>query len=798
MPEFLNDSVASPSETITIREVLNVLDNYKRLIFGVATLFLLAAGFLALREPRIYQAHSVIRLREVRPVLVGDRETPELALSRATDPLLSRLEVLRSRTLIGSVVDSLGLRLTAVSDEPLTSEVAGMKVSEDTEADTLTVVFDPEEFAVSGRNGTTRVAYGDTVRHEGIEFSLAERPEISEIIVAVLPRELAIDRVLGNLEVARREGTDVIDVSYRSPNPYIAQSLANAVVVTFQAQGVMAAREQSRVRREFLGEQVAQMESILNSSQSSLTGFRSTQNLAGTAERISAEQTELLTLETRLAELRADRRLVAGLAANLRTDEPASRAAAVRAVAALPQLEGQSAIVGNYEQIMRYQTVLDSLSTGPFKVAPTNPDVMQLKHLIRTTEDRIADALMSFVASADARIESLESLRSRTASSVQALPGKEAEESRLSRQVQVTTEMADELRLEFQQAQIAENVQIGDVDIVDMAALPYRPVVGMWPIKIVIGLIFGLGFGVMLAFFLEAKNTSIRRPEELGEILHLPQLAIIPRTPELEIHGSRKAVGLLPRFSSRAESGTEAEVEDPPVYIDRLGTTDIVSREAFRVLRTSVLSSVGDEKLKSVAVTSVGPGEGKTLTAVNLAISVAHKGMSVVLVDCDVRRPRMHKILDLPRAPGLADLLNPSSSYFLRIQKVVRSTSLMNLSAISCGTPPPDPLELFEGAPIRRLLTDLSGRFDMVILDTPPVLAAADTAILGQLVDGAVLVIRAGRTGRDEAQRAYAQLTLAKVRVLGAIFNDPDGKNVKYGQRYGPYSYTSRTELMDA
>ena len=794
MTEFLNDSPVPSTESITIREVQNVLDNHRRLIAVVVALFLVAAGLLAFTEPRVYKAQAVIRLSDVRPILIGDREFPEVGLSRATDPLLSRLEVLRSRTLIGSLVDSLGLRLVAVGGDPLTSEVSGMKVSEETGPDTITVVFDPGGLVVTGNQGTTRVAYGDTVRYKGIEFSLAERPEITELIVAVLPRELAIDRVLANLQVVRREGTDVVDVSYLSPNPYIAQAIANALVITFQAQGVEAAREQSRVRREFLGEQLGQTESVLRASQSDLTSFRSTQNLAGTAERISAEQTELLSLETRLHELRADRRLVAGLATNLSTDDEDRRAAAVRAVAALPQLAAQPAIIGNYEQIMVYQTRFDSLTTGPYRVAPTNPDVVQLKNLIRSTEDRIAAALNSYVASADARISALESLRSRTASSVRALPGKEAEETRLSRQVNVTTEMADELRLEYQQAQIAENVQIGDVDIVDMAALPYRPVFGLWPIKIVIGLLLGLGVGVTLAFFREARNTSIRRPEELGEVLHLPQLAIIPRTPELALQGSRKVAGFLPRLPSR----TDPVTEDAPVFIEKLGTTDMASREAFRVLRTSVLSSVGNDNLKSVAVTSVGPGEGKTLTAVNLAISFAHKGMSIVLVDCDVRRPRVHKVLDLPRAPGLADLLDPRSSYFLRVPKVVKKTSLMNLSVISCGSPPADPLELFEGAPVRRLFADLTERFDIVILDTPPVLAAADTAILGQLVDGAVIVIRAGLTDREEAQRAYAQLSLAKVRVLGAIFNDPDGKKQKYSRRYRNYDYAATAEYMDA
>jgi tyrosine-protein kinase Etk/Wzc len=794
MPEFLNDSSTAPSESITIHEVIGVLDSHRRLIACVVALFLIAAGILAFTEARVYQAGAVIRLSDVRPILIGDREMPEIGLSRATDPLLSRLEVLRSRTLVGSVVDSLGLRLAAIGGDPFIVEVSGLKVSEDVGADTITIVFDPSGLVVSGEQGTARVAYGDTARLGGIEFSIAEQPENTELIVAVLPRELAIDRVLANLQVVRREGTDVVDVSYLSPNPYIAQSVANALVVTFKDQGIMAAREQSRVRREFLEEQLTQTDRILRATQSDLASFRSSENLAGSAERISGEQRELMTLETRLQELRADRQIVAGVAANLGTEDEASRAAALRTAAALPQLSSQPALASQIELLNRYQTTLDSLTTGPFRVAPTNPDAVQLTSLVRSTEDRIEESLLSYVTSLDARIAALESLRSRSAASVQALPGKEAEETRLSRQVDVTREMADELRLQYQQAQIAENVQIGDVEIVDMAALPYRPVIGLWPIKLVIGLILGLGVGVILAFIREAKNTSIRRPEELGEFLHLPQLAIIPRTPELALQGSRKIAGFLPRLPTR----TDATVEEAPMYIEKLGTTDMVSREAFRVLRTSVLSSVGDEHLRSVAVTSVGPGEGKTLTAVNLAISFAHKGMSIVLVDCDVRRPRVHKVLDLPRAPGLADLLDPRSSYFLRVPRVVKKTSLINLSVISCGSPPQDPLELFEGAPIRRLLADLNDRYDLVILDTPPVLAAADTAILGQLVDGAVIVIRAGQTEREEARRAYAQLTLAKVRVLGAIFNDPDGKNRKHNRGYSPYAYTPAAEYMDA
>ncbi len=206
------------------------------------------------------------------------------------------------------------------------------------------------------------------------------------------------------------------------------------------------------------------------------------------------------------------------------------------------------------------------------------------------------------------------------------------------------------------------------------------------------------------------------------------------------------------------------------------------------MLRTSLFWSDGSEQLRTLVITSAAPGDGKTLTAANLAASFAHDGLRVLLVDCDIRRPQLHGLFRAPRSPGLLDLLAPSvreSGSEVRslsladdengdpVGHVVRSTPFRGLSLLTCGTLPTNASNLLSGVRMRSLLAMLKERFDLVILDTPPVLATADAGILGSLADGVLLVVRAGQTDRSAAQRATAQLASSGARVLGVVLNDP-------------------------
>jgi capsular exopolysaccharide synthesis family protein len=281
-------------------------------------------------------------------------------------------------------------------------------------------------------------------------------------------------------------------------------------------------------------------------------------------------------------------------------------------------------------------------------------------------------------------------------------------------------------------------------------------------------LVFGLLAGLMLgggsAYLVENLNTSLRRAEEVEALLGVPVLGVVPRISEVAGPGARN-----PDLAS-------------------LLNTHSPAAEAYRTLRTNLIFSQAVRTLKTIVVTSGSPSEGKTTTAANLAVAFAQQGIRVLLVDCDLRRARLHKLFGVPREPGLTQLVlghAPSA-------ELVRGTEVEGLSVLTSGTLPPNPSELLGGLRMRRALEALSEEFDLIVLDTPPLLAAADAAILGSFVDGVVFVVRAGETERGAAKHAVQQLAAVGAPTLGAVLNDPDAKLPKYGGYYYYDYYGSR------
>jgi succinoglycan biosynthesis transport protein ExoP len=788
-------------DSLSLGQIFGVIRRRYRLILLMTLLGIGGGLYLALKTPASYRAVATIRLAGERRALTGEIENQAEISSRTMDPILSLAQGVRSYTVLGAVVDSLGLQLNSATPEFGANKLDKIWVSPQAGSDTIQVTFYQNGIKAKLANREARARYGEAVDLGTVRFAVTSVPDIPSAGLFVIPRQMAADKLMSGLVVAPRVGTDIIDVTYMSSNPRLAQRVVNTTVTVFKHLSILTAKEKSTRRREFLENQLKQTDSMLARAQSELAAFRSRQQLASTQDMLDRQQTDMMTLDARRAELEADRATFGTLLTQLKKGGAAGESEALRALAASPAMADNPAVSNYYRQLEINQYKLDSMTTGPWRAAPTNPDLIQLKSLIASTKGQLRQAVSSHVTTLDARIAALRSLRARSGASLQRLPAMAEEEARLTGRVQTLTSTSDEVRRDYQKARMAEEVEAGDLDIVDLAGTPYAAIWATAPLKLALGLLLGLLLGTGGAFLLEALNTSIRKPEDLELALHVPGLAVIPRLAAGGAPTPRR--GLL-------RSGKKAELETKRGNASALGTLTqpfSIGVEAFRMLRTSLVWCEQGDNMKTLVVTSAAPGEGKTLTSANLSVTFAYDGLRVLLVDCDVRRPRLHGLFQVPRSPGLMELLTPSYNGSDAAQSltfnpgagrtdsgrpvtdVIRPTTVRGLSLLTCGALPTNPSGLLSGVRMRVLLQELAKSFDLVILDTPPVLATADAGILASLADGVLLVVRAGQTDRVAAKRAHQQLVNVGARVVGTVLNDPGGEVSQYGDYYYPYDY---------
>ena len=330
----------------------------------------------------------------------------------------------------------------------------------------------------------------------------------------------------------------------------------------------------------------------------------------------------------------------------------------------------------------------------------------------------------------------------------------------IARDVDSNKQIYDSLLQRAKETGVSGELRTSNVRIVDAAETPNDPVSPRRGLNILLGLFGGAFLGVGLAFFFEYLDNRVKTPEEIEQELGLPSLGLIPMTAGI-------AGKANPLISDAA----------PPNFA-----------EAFRALRTNILFSAADGGPKSIVVTSTGPSEGKTMVAGNVAIGLAQTGQRVLLIDADMRRPRAHELFSIPVEPGLSNLLVGAS----KPSEVVRQSGVENLWIMPAGKTPPNPAELLGSKRFADLTSSLNGHFDCVVIDTPPVLAVTDSAVVAHRASGVLFVIAADVTSRQAAQTALDQLEHAHAKFLGAVLNRVDvERNSYYYSRYYRKDYAN-------
>ena len=749
----------------------NVLRRYLPHLLLAAALGVGVAWLRRGDQTPFYSASTTVRFRDTRATLTSGVGNQVNMQEYRFDPVTTEVELLRTRATRERAVDSAALQVMETKPSSI-SWLAGIDVRDVSTTDTLKLGFDSSQATATYRKRTLTAAYGTPIKIGDLTFQVPAKPPADSARFVIVPRETAISLVEG-VSVAPRSETDMADLSMTGKDPLFVQRALNAMTLALEAVSASSDQQAARERRKFLDEQLRHTDSTLEVRRAQLSAFRARTQTFDANQKVGMEQTNLANLKTRREELAADRQVFTSLLSGALAARAAGDPSKLRTLIGAPGLSSNTVIPELYSQLQKLTLARDSLIKGPFASAASNPDVQRVNSQIESVTDEFIAAVQSNVNTFDARISALDGLAAQSAKEVSSLPATQAEQERLQQDELSTQRVADQLHDEQQRARISEVASGGKIEVIDLATSPGYEIPRSSSRKLFLGGLLGFGLAAVLIFLIEELNTSLRRKADVEKLLSLPTLGSIPSLGRVSTSAATRLLGKIRPYKS-SNGKAIVPVTTAPVF------------ESYRAIRTSLIFSNAVEALRSVAVTSAAPGDGKSTTVANLAIAFAQQELRILVVDCDLRRGSLHRIFEVPRVPGFTNAIAGGSD----LDSVIRPTSIPNLSILTTGVQPPNPGELLGSNRVRELLLEAQEKFDLILIDTPPVLAAADAAVISSMVDGVILLIRVGVTTKSAARTAQERLRLVGARILGTVLNDPR-EMLESTEEYYYYDYAS-------
>ncbi len=564
----------------------------------------------------------------------------------------------------------------------------------------------------------------------------------------------AIDAFLGGVEVQAIKDTFLVRVSYVGPDPAECARNANAVVEAFIEES--AARQTSTAWEKIqkIKEELPRAQERLRAAQERLQRFQEQNEVLNFEDYRRLIQANLAKLHSTLVDVQSSRRV-----AESRHESVSRILKDGGDLTGLPSV-ADSRVLENY----RHQEILleqERLAlAGRFKA--DHPAARAVEEKIGAVREKIRTELSGIVRRIETEFEErkfqeqdLERAVERERAALRDLERKAKDYDLMQGQVNRAKSDYDSLAEQQNQIQSSSSVNLNSATVVDRAEVPEFPVKPDPALNLLLAGLLGVVGGVGLSFLLEYLDDRLRTAEEVERALGLP------------------VIGGIPRFSE----GASEEEHDLVTFSD----PKAVASEAFRALRTALLFSPSARAARHLVVTSAAAGEGKTVVSTNLAIALAQGGARVLLLEADLRRPRVAKTFGIAAAPGLADLLAGRAP----LEQALRPTKVENLTVLPAGAIPENPSELLGTASMASLLRDLAHRFDRVVVDTPPVLAVTDPCVVAALADATVQVVSARQVPRSVARRGAEALRRVGARVVGAVLTKVPASS----RGYGDYSY---------
>jgi polysaccharide biosynthesis transport protein len=718
-----------PAQDSVLREYLRVLIKRKLVVLSCLVLIFLVVLIATLRTTLIYEAAGTIAINKLDPGLINFKDSA--AASDYYDPtdLDTEVKILRSDLLALQVIKQLNLDKRAEfggSGEMPSPNSLALKTNQ----------LDSNSARISGLLGAFH----------------------------------------GSLRVTLQPNTRVIEIRYASPNKELAAAVVNTLVSTYIEQNFKTKYESTMQASDWLSRQLVDLQMKVETSQEKLVRYQKEHSILGIDEKQNIITQKLDELNKELTASESDRMRKESLYRLTQS----GNADAIASATASPEGNDASNPSGLLEKLraekadLKLQIADLETQFGPAypKLAHLNNQLKEVDVQIQAELRKLGTHVRNQYLAAMQRENMLQAAMNKQKQEANQLNESAIEYSLLRRDVESNRTLYEGLLEKLKEAGVTAGLRSNNIKVVDVARIPTGPSEPNVPRNLSFALLLGLTTGVGLAFLLENLDNTVRTPEQAQAVSALPALGIIPL-------GSKRSAENNNRRLAVASSKEAVELVTQSRPQSQMA-------ESYRALRTSLLLSSLGSPPKVVLITSAMPQEGKTTTSINTAVVLAQKGVKVLLVDADLRRPSIHKALGMGPRSGLSNILTGSADPQLTIS---RSPLIPSLYVLPAGTPPPNPAELLASANMRELVEALSREYDHIVIDTPPTLSVTDAVVLSICADAVVLVIRSGKTTKQALRRSRELLLRVNARIAGVLLNAVDLNSPDY---YYYYEYQGK------
>lgn len=615
-------------------------------------------------------------------------------------------------------------------------------------------------------------------------FELANDPHLIPAKYSRLGEEdrvrLAAQSVLDKLRILPVRESRVFGIAVRDSDPRFAAKLANWLVDVYTDQNLALKFEATRGAARWVATQVDQARDDLTRAEHALHDFRAENNIlsVGLEDKQNMITNALGEFQRGLTDV-----------TKKRIDLESKRKALSSLLDGAVQTEGIAAITPSAANADRGGTGFElarntyvderrKLNQLEERYGAKHPEVVYSKVRLEGARKDLERETRAVLRATDAEIEAVRDSESRLRGEVDRttrdalkLNDKEVEYKRLVRTAENSAQVYSMLLKRQTETGLQQQDQANNIRRLDVALVPTTAVEPNMTNAIVLASALALMMAFALALVRDFLDRTVKTQEDVETSAGVSVLGFVPSVEKIAAHPQ----------------------EGPPEFHILRHPNSTVS-EACRVIRTNIMFCSPDKPLRSLLVTSSGPVEGKTMSVMNLGIVLAQSGHRTVIVDSDMRRPRLHKVLGVSAERGLSSIIVGEST----LDDSVKTTEQKGLYALPCGPIPPNPAELLQTDRFQALVQLLLSKFDRVVFDSPPLLAVTDAAVLSRVVDGTIMVARAGRTTRDALSRAIRHLTAVNANVIGAVLNDVNVRSAQYGYYYQYHYYGSREEPVAA